>query len=107
MRKQLLVSVVMCMCAFVEAQAQVIRQNDVFWDGQMRYVVSIIDKGIYLNGKDMVRIIIGTLLKANYKKMNCFDVKNILESKNRALAGDTLPACGLYLNRIFYGELII
>ena len=52
MRKQLLVSVVMCMCAFVEAQAQVIRQNDVFWDGQMRYVVSIVDKGIYLNGKD-------------------------------------------------------
>ena len=44
MRKQLLVSVVMCMCAFVEAQAQVIRQNDVFWDGQMRYVVSIVDR---------------------------------------------------------------
>lgn len=56
---------------------------------------------------NMVRIIVGTLLKANYKKMNCFDIKNVLESKNRALAGDTLPACGLYLNRIFYGELII
>lgn len=56
---------------------------------------------------NMVRIIVGTLLEVNHRKMSVIDIKNILDSKDRSRAGDTLPACGLYLNRIFYEGLVI
>jgi len=56
---------------------------------------------------NMVRIIVGTLLEANHRKMSKKDIIYILESKNRKLSGPTLPACGLYLNKIFYEGLII
>lgn len=51
---------------------------------------------------NMVRIIVGTLLEANYKRISKEQIIEIIESKNRALAGLTVPAHGLYLNKIFY-----
>lgn len=56
---------------------------------------------------NMVRIMVGTILKANYKKMSENDILNILNSKNRKLAGDTIPSSGLYLNKIFYDGFTI
>ena len=56
---------------------------------------------------NMVRIMMGTILKANYKNMSKNDILNILNSKNRKLAGDTVPSSGLYLNRIFYDGFTI
>ena len=51
---------------------------------------------------NMVRIMAGTLLAAAEGKLSAEDIPRILESRNRALAGSTLPACGLYLNRVVY-----
>lgn len=85
-------------------------RNIIYLDAKKnKYNKNIIEFKIQADGflYNMVRIIIGTLLEANYKKMNCSDIENILKSKNRNFAGDTLPACGLYLNRIFYKGLII
>ncbi len=48
---------------------------------------------------NMVRIMVGTLLKA--ARGGC-DIKAALESRDRKDAGPTAPACGLYLNRVFY-----
>ena len=56
---------------------------------------------------NMVRIMVGTILKANYKKMSKNDILNILDSKDRGLAGDTVPSHGLYLNKIFYDGFTI
>ena len=56
---------------------------------------------------NMVRIMVGTLLEGNYKKMNELDILHILNSKDRSLAGPTVPAHGLYLNRVFYKGIII
>ena len=53
---------------------------------------------------NMVRIITGTLLAVGEGKIKPEDVKHILEAKNRALAGTTAPACGLYLNSVVYSE---
>lgn len=50
---------------------------------------------------NMVRIMVGTLLKAHGG--SC-DIKAALETKCRQSAGPTAPACGLYLNRVFYNE---
>ncbi len=51
---------------------------------------------------NMVRIIIGTLLDVNEGRREPDDMPLLLEKKDRCCAGDTAPAYGLYLNRVFY-----
>jgi tRNA pseudouridine38-40 synthase len=53
---------------------------------------------------NMVRILAGTLVYISEGKISVSDLPGILEGKNRQSAGVTLPACGLYLNRVWYGE---
>ncbi len=49
-----------------------------------------------------VRNIVGTLKSVGDGKFTPEDVKTILEAQNRAVAGATAPACGLYLNKVMY-----
>lgn len=51
---------------------------------------------------NMVRIMTGTLLRVQQGKFSPEDIPGILEAKDRSAAGPTAPACGLYLNRVFY-----
>ena len=50
----------------------------------------------------MVRILAGTLLLVGQGKLTVEQVRQITASRDRKLAGSTLPACGLYLNRVIY-----
>ena len=52
---------------------------------------------------NMVRIMVGTLLRVAQGKFSPEDLPRILEAKDRAAAGPTAPPWGLYLNRVFYG----
>ena len=49
-----------------------------------------------------VRIIVGTIYKVGEEILEPKDIKNILESKDRNLAGPTAPAEGLYLEKVEY-----
>jgi tRNA pseudouridine38-40 synthase len=51
---------------------------------------------------NMVRIIAGTLLYVGEGKLNLAEVRESLDGANRTSAGKTLPAHGLYLNRVVY-----
>lgn len=51
---------------------------------------------------NMVRIIVGTLITASEKKQSAQDIAGIIASLDRTKAGATVPACGLYLNKVFY-----
>ena len=51
---------------------------------------------------NMVRIMVGTYLDLARKKAPEGSLSRIIDGTNRSLAGDTAPAHGLYLNRIFY-----
>ena len=51
---------------------------------------------------NMVRIMTGTLLLVAQGKIDPCDIDRITESKDRKNAGSTVPACGLYLNRVEY-----
>ena len=51
---------------------------------------------------NMVRIMIGTLLHISRGKIKKEDIKNIIFSKDRSLAGPTAVPYGLYLNKVFY-----
>ena len=54
---------------------------------------------------NMVRIMVGTILEiaAGSKPQGC--IPQILEQRDRAAAGFTAPAWGLYLDRVFYEQL--
>lgn len=51
---------------------------------------------------NMVRILVGTLLRASEGKITPQQVARALKEKDRALAGITAPAHGLYLDEVFY-----
>ena len=51
---------------------------------------------------NMVRIMVGTLIFINEKKLKPDSVPDILAAKDRRLAGKTVPAHGLYLNKVYY-----
>lgn len=61
---------------------------------------------IRINGNgflyNMVRIIVGSLLKVGMGMIPPEEIKNILEAKDRARAGHKAPACGLTLMEIEY-----
>lgn len=72
--------------------ARVIREN-----GTVRFFVRA-DGFLY----NMVRIMAGTLLFVCMGKIRVEDIPKIIHSKDRSRAGITAPACGLYLNKVFY-----
>ena len=53
---------------------------------------------------NMVRIMAGTLLFVSMGKINSADIPSIIDKKNRALLGKTMPPYGLYLNKVYYDE---
>ncbi len=53
---------------------------------------------------NMVRIIVGTLLEVGQCKRPPGEIEQILNSRNREMAGYTAPACGLYLKQVEYEE---
>jgi len=55
---------------------------------------------------NMVRILAGTLLDVGLGKLSPEDIDRITEGRDRASAGMTMPACGLYLHRVDYGDRV-
>ncbi|MCK9445083.1 MAG: tRNA pseudouridine(38-40) synthase TruA [Tissierellaceae bacterium] len=72
--------------------------------------ISIEKKGdlieFYIEGnsflRNMVRIIVGTLLYIGYGKIKPNAIPNIIASKKREKAGPTAPPQGLFLKEVFY-----
>ncbi|MBU9720191.1 MULTISPECIES: tRNA pseudouridine(38-40) synthase TruA [Bacillaceae] len=52
----------------------------------------------------MVRVLTGTLIEIGKDRMNAEEIPEILEAKDRALAGPTIPGNGLYLSKVVYSE---
>ena len=53
---------------------------------------------------NMVRIMVGTLLAMNNGRIPFGMLSDIIKAENRKAAGPTAPACGLYLNKVFYDD---
>ncbi len=54
--------------------------------------------------RQMVRIIAGTLIEIGQENRLPDSIPNILEKKKRRSAGSTAPACGLFLEQIYYND---
>lgn len=55
---------------------------------------------------NMVRIIAGTLVAVSQKRVAPDGIPAIIAGGRRVPAGQTLPACGLFLNRVFYDSAL-
>ena len=55
--------------------------------------------------RNMVRAIVGTLIRVGKNEVSNEELKKIIESKDRSNAGQSVPACGLYLVSIEYPYL--
>ena len=64
-----------------------------------RIYIELTGNGFLYN---MVRIISGTLVDVGLGKIKESDIPSIIESKNRQMAGKTLPPQGLYLVNVKY-----
>lgn len=53
---------------------------------------------------NMVRIMVGTLLAVSQGRLPYNSLGDIINAEDRKAAGPTAPACGLYLNKVFYEE---
>lgn len=51
---------------------------------------------------NMVRIMVGTLIRIAQNKIKEDEIPDIINSLDRKRAGVTAPACGLYLNKVIY-----
>jgi tRNA pseudouridine38-40 synthase len=52
--------------------------------------------------RQMVRSIAGTLIRVGRAQMSAEELGDVLASRERSRAGDTAPACGLYLIDVQY-----
>ena len=72
--------------------------------------IDIVKKGAYITFtyhgtgflQYMVRILTGTLLEVGYGKRTPESMEELLMAKDRRLAGDTAPACGLTMVKVDY-----
>ena len=55
---------------------------------------------------NMVRIMVGTLIGVSEGKYSPSDIGGIIAARDRSAAGITAPACGLYLEQVFYPEWV-
>lgn len=75
-----------------------VKSFSVYREGQFVYMTVEADGFLY----NMVRIMVGTLLKIQQGKLSPDSIPRIIAAENRKEAGPTAPACGLYLDEVFY-----
>lgn len=88
-------------CGTANLKENTVRTIEYFKVQQCESLVKLIVKGdgfLY----NMVRIMVGTLIFINEGKLDAGSIPTIIEAKDRNLAGKTIGAQGLYLNRVFY-----
>jgi len=56
--------------------------------------------------RNMVRAIVGTLLELGMEKITFDDFRKIIASKDRCDAGESVPACGLFLVKVEYPDFL-
>lgn len=81
----------------VKSTVRTVYDCQVIRDGET-VIFSVKGNGFLYN---MVRIMVGTMLDISDGKITA-PITGIIEAKDRNAAGITAPACGLYLNKVFY-----
>jgi tRNA pseudouridine38-40 synthase len=57
--------------------------------------------------RNMVRAIVGTLMQVGLGKLNQGEFEQIIASKSRTKASDSVPGCGLFLTNVSYPNFLL
>jgi tRNA pseudouridine38-40 synthase len=74
--------------------------EEAFWLREKQFLLFIIKANRFLHG--MVRSLVGTIVDIGRNKLKVSDMKKILLKCDRSSAGNSAPAKGLVLERIYY-----
>ncbi len=88
-----------------DTKTKICKLTEARWERSGDLVVFTISADRFL--RNMVRAIVGTLLDLGTGKMSLRELKLVIEAKNRSDAGDSVPACGLFLYKVRYPEDIV
>ena len=82
----------------INDNVRTVRRAEVFREGESIIFLVEADGFLY----NMVRIMAGTLIAIETGKREPGSIPDILDARDRNAAGQTAPACGLYLYQVFY-----
>lgn len=77
------------------------RVTEAYWQMEDGLLVFTITADRFL--RNMVRAVVGTLLQVGKGSLSCAEFQSVIDRKDRCSAGDSVPACGLFLERVEYG----
>lgn len=84
----------------VNENIRTVRRAEVKRDGDVVTFLFEADGFLY----NMVRIMAGTLIAIGTGRIPEGSIGDIIAGEDRKAAGQTAPACGLYLNKVYYGD---
>lgn len=92
--------------AFMARGSKIVDATRTLYTSEVTRQGDILQYRVAANGflYNMVRILAGTLVEVGEGRLEPGEIPEILCGRERARAGRTLPACGLYLNRVCYPE---
>jgi len=73
---------------------------EISWRNTKDHLIFKIEANRFLHG--MVRAIVGTLLYSSQQNNSEDYIKNVLKTENRSVAGESVPARGLFLYKVWY-----
>jgi len=83
-----------------DTRTNICRVTEAVWTESGHKLVFTIRADRFL--RNMVRAIVGTLLELGREKISFAEFQMIIAGKNRSDAGDSVPACGLFLEKVEY-----
>lgn len=75
---------------------------EAFWETEESGAIFTISANRFL--RNMVRAIVGTLIEVGQHKISIDEFKSILQNGTRSDAGNSVPAHGLFLEKVEYGK---
>lgn len=85
-----------------EVENKVCHIKSIFWRKTNGFLIMLIEADRYLHG--MVKTIVGTLIKAVEQNRDEKYIDEILNAKDREVAGKAFPSKGLFLNKVRYSN---
>jgi tRNA pseudouridine38-40 synthase len=88
-----------------QVKTNICKIQEAYWSKQDNLLIFTIKADRFL--RNMVRAIVGTLLDVGRKKITLEEFRTIIENKDRKAAGFSVPAQGLFLEKVEYPEGMI
>lgn len=83
-----------------DVKTNICKVEQAFWEKQNAMLVFTVTADRFL--RNMVRSIVGTLIEVGKTKMSLHEFSQVIEKQDRAEAGVSVPAKGLFLENVVY-----